>query len=376
MTILIFIDWFKPAYKAGGPVQSISNLVSRFSTEVDFKIVTSDRDLGETKPFENVRLNQWVTGDGCDVIYLSPENQTTDHYKKLIQETGCDIIYINSIFSKNFAILPLMHCTKLNIKTILAPRGMLGEGALAQGKLKKKLFLRLFKIKGIHKKVIWHATAVEEEVEIKSVFGERVEIRRASNFPSLNMNENLDRIKKTGRVRLFFMSRVSPKKNLKFALQVLSKVKGEIQFDIIGPIDDGQYWEQCQSTIDRLPNNISVNYIGSIKHDQISEVLKPYHFFFLPTKNENFGHVIIEALSNACPVILSDQTPWKNLSTAQVGWDISLNSIDSFVKAINETVAMHQDEYSIWSKSAYRFADKVLNDEKVLFANRELFELN
>jgi hypothetical protein len=42
--VLAFIDWYKPFYKAGGPVRSMVNLVDHLHDRVDFHIVTGDRD--------------------------------------------------------------------------------------------------------------------------------------------------------------------------------------------------------------------------------------------------------------------------------------------------------------------------------------------
>ena len=46
--ILIVIDWFLPAYKAGGPIQSVANMANHLKNEFDFWIYTSNRDLNET----------------------------------------------------------------------------------------------------------------------------------------------------------------------------------------------------------------------------------------------------------------------------------------------------------------------------------------
>ena len=34
--VLICIDWFLPAYKAGGPIQSISNMVNHLKNHIEF----------------------------------------------------------------------------------------------------------------------------------------------------------------------------------------------------------------------------------------------------------------------------------------------------------------------------------------------------
>ena len=52
--ILIFIDWFTPGFKAGGPIKSVSNIVNSLFNEFDFYIITSDRDINETEPYQNI----------------------------------------------------------------------------------------------------------------------------------------------------------------------------------------------------------------------------------------------------------------------------------------------------------------------------------
>ena len=41
--ILIFIDWFLPAYKAGGPVRSVANMIDALQDIYDFFIVTKQK---------------------------------------------------------------------------------------------------------------------------------------------------------------------------------------------------------------------------------------------------------------------------------------------------------------------------------------------
>ena len=49
--ILIFIDWYLPGYKAGGPIQSVANLVANLKEEFEFSIVTRDTDYCEKLPY-------------------------------------------------------------------------------------------------------------------------------------------------------------------------------------------------------------------------------------------------------------------------------------------------------------------------------------
>jgi glycosyltransferase involved in cell wall biosynthesis len=96
----------------------------------------------------------------------------------------------------------------------------------------------------------------------------------------------------------------------------------------------------------------------------------------LPTFHENFGHVFIESWSNGCPVIISDQTPWRNLEEKGIGWDISLKEKSKFIKAIEEAASMNQEDYSRMSEAAFDFAKSFRENPAVLEANRKLFNLS
>ena len=70
--VLIFIDWYLPGYKAGGPVQSISNMVEHLKEEFDFSIITRNTDYCERTPYSNILSNQWnALSNGIKVFYFS-----------------------------------------------------------------------------------------------------------------------------------------------------------------------------------------------------------------------------------------------------------------------------------------------------------------
>src|SRR5699024_2078193 len=105
--------------------------------------------------------------------------------------------------------------------------------------------------------------------------------------------------------------------------------------------------------IRKLPSNIEVDYKGLIPHNLVLNTFEKYHFFLFPTHGENFGHVISESLISGTPVIISNQTPWKNLEQKQVGWDISLQSKNIFVKVLKKALSLEQDKYQIMSEAAF-----------------------
>ena len=48
LSIFICIPWFHPAFRAGGPVQSIANMVHEMNRDIDFYIFCANTDLNNT----------------------------------------------------------------------------------------------------------------------------------------------------------------------------------------------------------------------------------------------------------------------------------------------------------------------------------------
>jgi hypothetical protein len=85
--VLVFIDWYKPYYKAGGPVRSMVNLVDHLADRIDFHIVTGDRDYMATTNEADVPVDQWVNGEsGERVMYVPPSKRSTATWRQLLKE--------------------------------------------------------------------------------------------------------------------------------------------------------------------------------------------------------------------------------------------------------------------------------------------------
>ena len=334
--IIIFIDWFIPAYKAGGPIKSILNLVTNLKSDFDFWIVCSNEDINnETLEIQKNKLNIWLSRDDYKIMYLEKSQRNLSKIRSILVSIDFDYLYLNSLFSIKFSLIPLLLSRRMKIKTILAPRGMIGDGALSIKPLKKRIFITFLNLFKITSKLIWHATDINEKNDILNHFGKNSCVRLASNLSSVPPAFS-ERKKKVGSLNLFFISRITEKKRLLFALETLKKIKSKfvINFTIIGPVDDIDYWEQCQNLINELPTNINTEYLGPIPNDEINKALINQHVLFLPSQHENFGHVIVESWQNSCPVLISDKTPWRDLESNKLGFDISLNNQNGYINAI------------------------------------------
>jgi glycosyltransferase involved in cell wall biosynthesis len=173
-------------------------------------------------------------------------------------------------------------------------------------------------------------------------------------------------------LRLCFLSRISPKKNLDFALRVLAAVTVPVEFTIFGPVDDAAYWAACQPLIAQLPTNVRATYGGEVHPEDVRRTLTAQDLFFLPTRGENFGHVIYEALSSGVPVLISDQTPWNDLDSRGVGWNISLDSVAEFARTIETAARVLPVEREAYARRAVAYALQRTDRPAAIERTREL----
>ncbi|MBL4681659.1 MAG: glycosyltransferase [Pseudomonadales bacterium] len=162
-------------------------------------------------------------------------------------------------------------------------------------------------------------------------------------------------------------------KNLDYALRILGQVKVPIIFTIYGPKEVPEYWRLCESLIALLPAHILIQTFGSLHPSDVRESLAKHDLFFLPTRGENYGHVIHEALSSGLPVLISDRTPWADVEKCKVGWCCALDNASTFVATIEQVSGWGEAQHQKVADSAIEYAQNQASQTDTLERNRKLF---
>ena len=373
--ILIFIDSFLPGVKGGGPVTSISNLVTLLNESADILICTKNHDLKSFDIYPKIVSNKITKFKDMNVIYLSKMNtasivKTTDNFNP-------DVIYLNSFFSKSTQLILFLNYIKFKKKIIIAPRGQLQDNTLKIKYIKKLVYLFFYKLLKIQKNLYFHSTDINETNSIKKLLTIN-NITEIKNLVKIYKFKPL--VKNTKVLKIIFVSRIVEKKNLLFSLQILKFIKQKVIFDIYGPIEDINYWDKCKNAIDKLPLHIKVSYKGKLPPQKVIIKMRKYHAFLLPTLSENFGHVIVEAMQAGLIPIISNQTPWKGLEKLNIGWSVPLNRELNYINAINSLCEMNNKNFTDKSSRVMCYiqakidnklaADKYLNFFKYINTQR------
>jgi glycosyltransferase involved in cell wall biosynthesis len=378
--ILLIYDHFLPAWKAGGPIRSLEQLIRNLYDSFDFSVLCSAYEYDEKEILKNIKVDHWITWENnTKIFYKSKQTSNRKYFIDRYEEVAPDIIYINGLFSYHYNIIPLLaakNYTKKNpnVKIILSPRGMLHPGALSQKTLKKRVYLGFMKRTQLHRLIHWHATDEQEATYIKKQFGD-VNISIAGNFPKLSALLPSPP-KQPNSLIMGTLALISPMKNHLQILKSLKDTTSNIIWHIYGPVKDQQYWNECLHLINSLPENIKVVYHGAVEPARVHELFEQIHLYIQPSKSENFGHAILEALSAGKPVITTNTTPFTNLNEYKAGYTVAINQLESeLINAIDHFSKMGSDEFSTYQKGAVHFANNFVNVKKLKAQYRTMFEI-
>lgn len=335
--------------------------------EAQYFIYTSDTDVNGAE-LEQVETNKWGSYNDYTKVWYAAPGKISQNLLKQVEKIKPDIIFMVGLYSWHFTLVPLIYCK--SPRKIISVRGMLHPGALAQKKWKKWLFIKSFRLFEWQYKTDFHATNDEEKVFIINSLGKQAKVHIAPNFPTLFGYRSLP--SQSPDLRLISIGLVTQMKNILLVLESLRSCNHHIDYLIYGAIKDEEYYDECRKLAKQLPENISVTFNGELPFDKVENAIHDAHVFILPSRSENFGHAIFEALSAGRPVITSDFTPWNGLEKARAGINVDLTS-KSLYQAIDFFAEMSEIELSEWSEGARAYAVLHYEKEAAISAYQNMF---
>lgn len=309
--------------QSGGPSSCTFELLeglSRLGAHVDLLTASSPDMLGQGRP--------WMHDVPCD--YKTPLGFSRN-IARFLRNTDYDVYHANALWSYTSHVT----CQTARARQkpyVLSPHGMLYPTALAICRWKKVPMLKLWFNKDIHSAACLHATC-EQERQYCREFGYKGPIAIIPN--AVTLPQELEQIYSdkrfrlchnnfhTQRIVLGFLGRLHPIKQVEriiYALALLHPdIRQRVSLHIMGKYDD-RYEAFLRSEVHRLKLEQNVEFVGFVDGMTKYERLAALAALFVPSKQENFGMIVPEALSVGTPVIASLGTPWRDLNDNQCGW--------------------------------------------------------
>jgi glycosyltransferase involved in cell wall biosynthesis len=227
-------------------------------------------------------------------------------------------------------------------RLVTSPRGTLAPVALGISRWSKKLMWAVVQRAAVEASDCLHATSLTEREEILAA-GLRRPIAVIPN--GVSIPEAKPAAETTGRElrRLLFLGRIHPIKGLDVLVPVWRELESAFpdwQLVIAGP-DEGSHRDALRE-LARAAGCRRIEFHPPAYGAAKSALLWSADLFVLPTRTENFGMAVAEALAHGVPVVTTHGAPWSGLETHGAGWWVQLDR-DALGQALRDAMSLAPD---------------------------------
>ncbi len=350
MKLLISTGLFYPA-KLGGPANTLYWLAKALAKAgIHVSVVTTNRHVVS----EKITPDLWTDVDGIRIKYCKSGILCLpkELWNTMREMRDCDIVMLCDMFQRQ--ILPVAIMARLLKKRIIwSPRGELHTPAIAGSKIKRWYISIVRRCFGHH--ATFHATSGEERNLLYQQIGPNAKVIVIPNYIELPPKQD----REIQKVPYFlFVGRVNRIKALDQLILGLAKSvlfkQSEYILKIAGPDQEG-YQRELEQLIEKNGLNGKVVFVGNVFGTEKNQLYANAHFSCLLSHSENFGNVVIEALSQGTPVVASTGTPWRSLNEMNAGFWID-NSPESIEECFDKILKLSDTAYSALRHNAFELA--------------------
>jgi len=377
--VLIVSLSYPPAYHRGGPTRSVFGITASLQDAFTFSVICDARDLGSDSPMPGVTADHWVQQNEANVFYSMSLARLGFELWRYCRDNDTSVIYLNSLFDRRYTLLPVLVWVLRGRRSplMLAPRGEMSPQALESGRIRKRALLGALRVSGLGRKILWHASSAEEAKQIRQGISQ-AEVRIAPSIPARPLQRLPARHRDPARVRLLFLGRISPLKNIDGLLRGLG-LCGDINFELTlaGPIDSDEYWRECRELVRSEGLESSVTCVGAIDGESVREFVGLYDLLTIPSHSESFGHVAFEALGAGVPILVGATTMWATVPDREGAvYVCDSRSPDSIADGVRQFVRSRERDAELGPRAALLFAQNWYATSDPVSRSRELLDVS
>lgn len=310
---------FYPAVCYGGPIYSTYGLARglvRAGCEVRV-LTTNAAGPSMDLPVETDR--EVTLSDGVRVRYCArvmPGAFSVSLARESLHYVRwADVVHLTGVY--NFTTFPVLATARvLNRPLVWSPRGGLQRWEGTRRRALKALWEGACR-RILPEKTVVHATS---EAEARDN-GMRVPSRALVVPNGIDLPATVDRSPPSDKLRLLYLGRLDPIKGIENLIEacIVAEERGVRLHLTIAGGGTPAYSEQLQRRVLQRRGAVCCSMVGVADEQTKADLLTSSDVLVLPSYSENFGMVVLEALSYGVPVIASRGTPWSELETERCG---------------------------------------------------------
>lgn len=250
-----------------------------------------------------------------------------------------DVVHSHGMWQMN-AVYPGWAAKSGKTKLVVSPRGTFSIWAMNHGSRFKRIVWPWLQRPALLQASCFHATAYHEYEDIRRL-GFKQPVAVISN--GIDVPVFVQETPRDFRT-LLFLGRLHPVKGIDILLNAWAAVMDSFpdwRLLIVGTDrgygEQGGYLEQMKALAATLKLE-RLEFAGSLYGEAKLLAYREAGLFVLPTRSENFGMTVAEALAAGTPAIVTKGAPWRGLETHRSGWWIDIG-VDALVAAFKAALA-------------------------------------
>lgn len=318
--VCIVSPYYYPAVQFGGPVASVGGLARALQNSgVELSVVTSNLGIAhEISPGTETCV------DGVNVAYLDYRNTTYSALfgaQNSLERTvarhlaGRSLVYISGVWEP-LSIAAANYCRKNSVPYIVALRGALTREAF-RDKVWKKLPFYLFCVRrNLEGASAVHVTTESEFRRSRSLIPRGVPEIRLPNgvVEPLEVDDATVQCYRQkyelppSAMVVSFLGRIHHIKRIEYIITEFSGIAQVFEnlFLLLAGPCDARYRKKLDSLVLEKRVGDRVRFVGVVRGEERAAVYLLSNAFVLPSVTENFGNVVVEAMSYGVPVVVTE----------------------------------------------------------------------
>ena len=327
------------AERSGGPATAIVAMCRALrEAGTDVLLVTTNEGLSENKTdsladYKGVPARFFPVQLGASFKYSRPlAAWVTDNAGEF------DVVHVHAVFN-HASVAAAAACRKAAVPYVVRPLGTLDPWSMKQKPVRKRVFWLVSGRKMLERSAAVHYTAQAEKEATEGFLrlnhGRVIPlgVEPGDAAPGHDLAEWFPAL--ASQRYVLFLSRLDPKKGVDVLIESFVSLVRRPEFGAWRLVIAGDGPREYVATLkEKAANSHRIIFTGWVEGEQKEALLRNASLLALPSRQENFGFCVLEAMARRVPVLLSPQVNLaREIEAADAGWIIERDELTAGLAA-------------------------------------------